>query len=78
MDSIKEIQNAVWVIWRQFLADRDVKKYTSNAAELTRKYKDGSIEKTFCQNLLFAYIPLVNDMKAKEKLSAVSVGAMAN
>lgn len=78
-DNIKAIQNAVWAIWKQFLEDKDVKKYTTNAAELSRKYESGTVEHSFCQDLIFAYVPLVNHTKAKEKANDVrKVGAMAN
>ena len=61
-NEIKHIQNELWAMYRQFVTDFNVKKYTNQATNLCRKYKDNKILLNFCQNLVVTWTPIINHL----------------
>lgn len=59
---IVRIQNAVWGLYREFLADQDMGKYNRGKDELAKGYQDKGdrLLFEFCQNLLIDWSPVMN------------------
>lgn len=57
-EKIKDIQNIVWTMFREFLETHDMEKYNQRAAALVQKYKEDELC-IFCQNLLLTWAPII-------------------
>lgn len=64
-NDIKDIQNSLWRIYKIFLSDHDVRRYTQNAAAIVQKYQENKEMQSFCINLLISWTPVINNL-AKE------------
>ena len=42
-EKIKDIQNTIWIIFREFEETHDMEKYNQRAAELVHKYKEDEL-----------------------------------
>ena len=62
-NDIKNIYNALAVLYNEFLKDLDIDKYTKKAAELCKKYQGNEIMLNFCQNLIISWTPVINQIK---------------
>lgn len=62
-NDIKKIYNALAVMYNDFLKDLDMEQYNEKAQQLCRGYKDNKIMLYFCQNLIFAWTPVINHIK---------------
>ncbi len=61
-DHIKYIQNTVWKMYKDFLADHDMREYNRKMGELAKEYQnkgDGQLL-SFCQNILISWAPVIN------------------
>lgn len=66
-ENIKFIQNSIWNIYKQFLDDKKVDDFTKKCSAMVDKFIAGSLEHSFCQNLVLTYTPIVNQIKAGER-----------
>lgn len=41
-EKIKDIYNAAWKIYKEYLADHNIAKFTDSAAELCKRYGNGT------------------------------------
>lgn len=64
IDDIKNIQNTLWRIYKEFLEDHNVKKYTEKAAALVHKYSGKKDMMLFAQTLILSWVPVINSLKA--------------
>lgn len=64
-EEIKDIQNSLWKIYKNFLDDHDVQNYTRKAAAIARKYEGNRQMHSFCQNLVITWAPVINELKRK-------------
>ena len=62
-DDIQNIQNSLWKFYKQFKSDNDMESYNHNIQQLTRSFVDKPIMLSFCQNLIFAWTPVMNKLK---------------
>lgn len=62
-NDIKKIYNALAIMYNDFLKDLDMEQYNEKAQQLCREHKDNKIMLYFCQNLIFAWAPVVNHIK---------------
>lgn len=61
-DAIRDIQNTLWAIYKDFLSDHDVKAYTRKANELVCKYEGDKIISSYVQNLAISWSPMINEL----------------
>ncbi len=59
-NEIKYIQNTLWAMYKEFISTHNVKKYTDQATELCKKYKERPELLSFCQNLVVTWTPIIN------------------
>ena len=59
-EDIKHIQNTLWSIYKDFLSDHDVRKYTQKASGLVHEYDGNKEMLLFCQNLVITWTPIIN------------------
>ena len=64
---ISHIQNTVWSMYKDFLADHDMAAYNRRMGELTKEYYDKSDMQmlSFCQNILISWCPVINEFAEK-------------
>lgn len=62
IEDIKHIQNTVWAMYKDFLADHDMGKYNQKMGELVREYQDKGDRAIlcFCQNILISWGSIIN------------------
>ncbi len=59
---ITHIQNMIWAMYKDFLADHDMREYNRKMGELAKEYQnkeDGQLL-SFCQNILISWAPVIN------------------
>lgn len=59
-DAIKDIQNTIWVMYKEVEKTGNAKAYTDQAKELCKKYKERPELLVFCQNLVITWTPIIN------------------
>ena len=69
-DDIKYIQNTLWMMYKEFENDFDMKKYNDQAINLCRRYKEEPVMLNFCQNLTISWAPIINEMGRKHREEA--------
>lgn len=67
LEDIKNIQNTLWGMYKSFLADHSVKEWTRKGEALAHEY-DGKEIRTFCENLLFTWTPVINTLAEKFRM----------
>lgn len=60
IEDIKNIQNTLWRIYKEFLEDHKVKAYTDKAAALVRQYDGKKDMMLFAQTLILSWVPIIN------------------
>lgn len=60
-EDIKHIQNTLWAMYKEFLADRSVREWTRKGEALAREYA-GKKNRSFCENLLVTWTPVINGL----------------
>lgn len=66
-NDIKYIWNTLWIMYKEFLVDFNVREYTRKATELVHKF-DGNKEKLlFCQNLVITWTPEINRLAEEHR-----------
>lgn len=58
---IAHIQNTVWAMYKDFLADHDMAAYNRKMGELSKEYKGDKQMLSFCQNILISWCPIINE-----------------
>lgn len=61
-EDIKNIQNEFWRCYKEFIKDKDMNKYNKNIQELINMYKDNKLLLLFCQDIAFAWAPVINNL----------------
>lgn len=69
-DDIKYIQNTLWVMYKDFSVDFNMRKYSEQAADLCKRYKDNPLMLNFCQNLVITWTPVINTMAEEHREGA--------
>lgn len=64
IEDIKNIQNTLWRIYKEFLKDHKVKDYTDKAAALVRQYDGKKDMMLFAQTLILSWVPVINSLAA--------------
>lgn len=66
-EEIKHIQNTIWMMYKAYLKDHDMKEYNRKMKELVTEYcdKKDKLLLSFCKNLLIAWAPIISEF-AKE------------
>lgn len=61
-EDIKNIQNTIWTMYKDYLSDHDMEAYNRKMGELSKEYRDkGDMQLlSFCQNLLISWAPVIN------------------
>lgn len=67
LEDIKNIQNTLWKIYKEFLVDHKVKDYTDKAATLVHQYSGKKDMRTFAENLIISWSPVINGLAADFK-----------
>lgn len=62
-NDIKRIYNTLAVMYNDFLKDLDIKQYNEKAQQLCKEYVENKPMLYFCQNLIFAWTPIINCIK---------------
>lgn len=59
---ITHIQNTIWAMYKDFLADHDMKKWNEGMGKLTKEYAEKCDQQllSFCQNLLITWCPIIS------------------
>lgn len=65
-NDIKRIYNTLAVMYNDFLKDLDMKQYNEKAQQLCKEYVENKPMLYFCQNLIFAWAPIINCIKHNE------------
>jgi hypothetical protein len=61
-EKVKEIQNSVWGLYKDYLSTKNVKKFTDEATKLNKKYSDDELTHMFSLSLILSYTLIVNRM----------------
>ena len=64
IEDIKNIQNTLWRIYKEFLEDKSVKGYTNKAAALVYEYDGKKDMMLFAQTLILSWVPVINELAA--------------
>ena len=64
LEDIKNIQNTLWRIYKDFLEDHKVKDYTDKAAALVHQYSGNKDMMLFAQTLILSWTPVINGLAA--------------
>lgn len=64
IEDIKNIQNTLWRIYKEFLEDHKVKAYTDKAAALVHEYDGKKDMMLFAQTLILSWVPVINSLAA--------------
>lgn len=64
-DEIRDIQNTLWRMYKEFLQDHDVKKYTRKARDLVDRYGDNREMYIFSQNMVVSWTPVINSLAGR-------------
>jgi len=59
---VNHIQNTLWRIYKEFLADHKVKAYTDKAAALVHEYDGKKDMMLFAQTLILSWTPIINGL----------------
>ncbi len=62
LEDIKNIQNTLWRIYKEFLEDHKVKDYTDKAAALVHEYNGKKNMMLFAQTLVLSWVPIINGL----------------
>lgn len=57
-EKIKDIQNTIWIIFREFMKTHNMEMYNKRSEELVQKYKEDELC-TFCENQLISWAPVI-------------------
>lgn len=60
IEDIKNIQNTLWRIYKEFLEDHKVKAYTDKVAALVHEYDGKKDMMLFAQTLILSWVPIIN------------------
>lgn len=60
-EDIKHIQNALWAMYKEFLADHSVREWTLKGEALVHEYAGKKI-RSFCENQLITWTPVINGL----------------
>lgn len=61
-NGIKDIQNTVWKMYKEYQATHDMVNYNAQKDELCRKYHGQPILGCFCRNLVISWAPVINQL----------------
>lgn len=64
IEDIKNIQNTLWRIYKEFLEDKSVKGYTDKSAALVHEYDGKKDMMLFAQTLILSWVPVINGLAA--------------
>ncbi|MCI8316044.1 MAG: hypothetical protein HFH74_13640 [Lachnospiraceae bacterium] len=61
---ITHIQNTIWAMYKDFLADHDMAAYNRKIEELSKEYTHKGNQQllSFCQNILISWCPIINGL----------------
>lgn len=66
-EKITDIQNTIWKMYKDFLKDKNVQGWTKKAQDLQAKYQsDNETIRGYVGNIVYAWIPVINEIKAQE------------
>lgn len=74
-NDIKYIQNTLWVIYKEFLLDFNVREYTRKASELVHRYDGNKEMLLFSQNLVICWTPIINRLAENHRNGVPQNGA---
>lgn len=60
IENIKDIQNTLWAMYKDFMETHSVSDYNTKAKQLVDKYSENKEMLTFCQNLIITWAPVIN------------------
>lgn len=62
-DAIKRIWNVLWLAYKEYLADHDMRAYSEKAADLSHECKGaGEDIHRFCGNLIISWAPVMSGL----------------
>lgn len=62
-EKIVDIQNSFWKAYTDFRKSKDMKQYNIDTQKICERYKFDPPMLLFCQNVIFAWAPVINNMK---------------
>lgn len=62
LDEVKNIQNTLWAMYKEYLLTHDMVNYNAQAEELCNKYHGQPILGSFCTNLVISWAPVINQL----------------
>lgn len=62
-EKIVDVQNSFWKAYKDFYETRDMRKYNQDVDRIVSRYVSNPSMLQFCQNLVFAWAPVVNEFK---------------
>ena len=66
-DAIKDIQNTLWMMYKDISTSGDMTAYNRQAKELVNKYSDYDDMCRFCQNMIITWAPVINSIHGEKK-----------
>ena len=62
-EKICDIQNSIWKAYTEYRKDKDIAKYQNAVIRIEKKYEAEPLMFNFCQNILFSWVPIINEIK---------------
>lgn len=62
IEDIKNIQNTIWAMYKDFLANHDMKAYNRKMRDLSKKYSEKGDQQliSFVQGAFITWCPIIN------------------
>ena len=62
IEDIKHIQNTIWAMYKDFLANHDMKAYNRKMRDLSKKYSEKGDQQliSFVQGAFITWCPIIN------------------
>ena len=62
LDGVKNIQNTLWAMYKEFQSTHNMVNYNAQAKELCEKYHGKPILGSFCANQIITWAPVINQL----------------